>query len=181
MTYAITCDYCGELIDRGDDLTQMVTVEARGDKGGPKRSRWKSGYVGHYHGQPCWRTVFEAIKGIHEPDDGLESIPTATPAQLAELRAGDHAGESPLDHEPLFEEVYNARCGQAFPRKRRGTPSFAGVSPYHVFDAGIRTVGDLRRAIKEGTILEVTNVGPRTAARIEAELANFLASKAVTA
>src|ERR1700722_9205209 len=52
MTYIVTCDYCGESIELRAE--QMVTINATGDKGGPKRERWQDGWIAHYHVQPCW-------------------------------------------------------------------------------------------------------------------------------
>ena len=182
----VRCDYCGEEIDRARGDVQCITVHAEGDKGGPKRRRWRDGYVAHYHGEPCYHAVFDAIQEIHEPDDGLEGIPTATAAQLAARPSLDHADDSPLDLQTLFEERDNPG-GASFPLYRlssdlRGSGlTLGGIYPGDYVREGIRTVGDLKRAIDDGTILNIAGVGPKTAAKVEAGLLRYLSTLGVSA
>jgi hypothetical protein len=178
MSITITCDYCGEAIDSLGD--QTVTITARGDKGGPKRARWKDGYLGHYHGEPCYRHVLEAIIEIHQ--DELERIPTATPDQIAALKPGDE-GDHERDFEPLFDiklhelpnggilEIPSTRCdlakqGLYFP------------SEHAVKARGINTLGDLRRAIDDGLLLGVHLIGPKRLGDIKQAVARIYGAAA---
>jgi hypothetical protein len=170
MSITITCDYCGEAIDRED--SQLVTLQARGDKGGPKRDRWKSGYLAHYHGEPCYTRVFDEILAIHQ--DELERIPTATPDEIAKWMPGDE-GLSPLDFEPLFViEMMERGDGSLhdLPRERAELVE-RGLkfrNHFRVFDRGIRTLGDLRRAVNDESLLTVGMIGPKAFAAISEAL-----------
>jgi hypothetical protein len=188
MSVQITCDYCGDEIGKLHTV-QMVTLTARGDKGGPKRERWKDGYIGHYHGQ-CYGVVFRSILEFHKREDELETIPTATPDQIAEWKPGDE-GEHALDFEPLFD----CRVGQwgdgseRVMRQLRGDLAKRGLclpNNHRVWDRGIRTLGDLRRAIEDQSLLSVSMIGPKRFEEIKTAVARLyfaesIASAEVTA
>jgi hypothetical protein len=165
MSYLIICDFCGREIDREGSAEQMVTVNATGDKGGPKRERWKSGYVGHYHHGECWTRVFRAIEAIHLQGESLEAIPTATPAQLSELRPGGQ-----LDHEPLWRSDTDTR--PRYETRDLGLEK-ENLSPTEFRRAGIETVGHLRAAIRDRSLLRVKGVGRTRLDRIARRLASF--------
>lgn len=161
MSITITCDYCGEVIESRD--SQRVTLQAKGDKGGPKRERWRDGYHAHYHGEPCYPRVFEAIRAIHQ--DELERIPTATSEEIAEFKPGDE-GEHELDFEQLFEtEMRQLTNGEVVEcHSLRPVLAELGLyfpNEYHVIAQDITTLGKLRRAIEDGSLLDVWMIGPK--------------------
>ncbi len=180
MTYIITCDWCGREIVR-DGREQMMTILARGDRGGPKQERWTDGHLGHYHGRSCWPRAFDAIVDVHR-QNRLEAIPTATPEQLAALRPPDHAGESPLDYEPLWageRPCLRQELMDAGLRLLPGNRSYERMQP--IRDAGIETFGDLRRAVENRSLLQVKGIEPSTFTTIQGSVETVLPAKAVTA
>jgi hypothetical protein len=91
----------------------------------------------------------------------------ATPTTPAPAPVGDH---------DLYEVIPRTDAqGGNFDdfRVRRGYRKFLpnNLCPGFLYDAGIRTVDDLRRAVEDGSILDVGSVGPKTAARIADVLA----------
>jgi hypothetical protein len=183
MSITITCDYCGEEIQRLGQ--QTVTITAVGDKGGAKRDRWKDGYVGHYHGEPCYREVMHGILALHQGHDELERIPTATDEQIAEWKPGDE-GEHELDFAPLFD----IRLIEMAALDPQETPTLRGEwkqrglyfpNDYGVLARGIRTLGDLRRAIDDGRLMGVKMIGPKRHDEIKSALARIYGTGKVAA
>ncbi len=166
MSITVSCDYCGKPIETYD--AQQVTLWAKGDEGGSRRGRWKDGYVAHYHGEPCFEDVIEAIRLIHEDGDNLEAIPTATPAQLAEWQPGDHEGETRWITSLSTRITATVMCSAS------QEALLGDVFPHRFRDCGIATIGDLRRAIADGGIRRVEGIGPRKAASIEAALKAYV-------
>jgi hypothetical protein len=86
MSFTFTCDSCSEVID-SEQPYATVWVEYRDQDGVKKKRRWQGDYVGHYHCEPCWRAVHDAVTDLHEsvmtPEQqlvrSLEQIPTESP------------------------------------------------------------------------------------------------------
>ena len=174
MSITVTCDYCGEAID--PEIAQAVTIRAEGDKGGPKRGRWRSGYIAHYHGDPCWGAVMAGILELHRASaqDELERIPVATPEQLAGLRPGDH-GTDPLDFEPLFGFGEPGFDGSPRPRllDRWAEAGLYFPNDHAVYKAGIATLGDLRGECEAARLTRVKMIGELRAEEIAATVARI--------
>jgi hypothetical protein len=136
-------------------------------------------------GDCCYTRALKAIEGrdFDAPDAGMEwrLVPVG-----ARIEADGTVGEpveppDPIDSEPLWQS--REYGGKSFlgPRGEQDflsltRPMFEGTLNAAGFvDAAIETVGDLRRAIGDGSLLRVKGVGPKRAAATKAALEQFLA------
>jgi hypothetical protein len=91
MSIIYTCNFCGETIDRDAPL---VTLNGNGDR---SDGFWRTGYVGHYHGEPvgCWTRILEVIRAADEWGPRLDRIPTASPQLIAARRRRHRPADEP--------------------------------------------------------------------------------------
>lgn len=141
-----SCDWCGETVDP-DEWVELRTSR-------PRRSRLSedSGYIGHYH-EDCWTSVHGALHAAHDMGQDLEALPTG------------HGPDELWDRQ-LFEEKWvtgvkgNGRMCLSERLDREGLSLEGQRWPIHTW--GIRTLGDLHRAVEDGTLLMIKGIGPKT-------------------
>lgn len=133
-------------------------------------------------GDCCYTRALRAIEGngFDEPDAGLEWRLVPVGATVSEPSAGE---AEPCDKgvlaEPLWEPGYPRNDGSHTLRYRddlglglwRGGPASFNV---HRLRNHCTTVGDLKRAVDERTLLDVPGIGPKTFEWIKKELEAFL-------
>jgi hypothetical protein len=202
--YHYQCDWCGEQIRVSSEpyvRANIALVTNQTDYRGkreeeaepsrffhvtPRRSRDEWDRLGlevknEAISDCCYTRALRAIEGSgwEEPDAGLEwrLVPVGT-------RLSDEGVEEsscdPLDGEPLW--VVREDGGRRWTHGREDDPRFAllgsrltrGVSPARYLEAGIKTVGDLRRALADGSITRVRGVGPKIAEIIKDAFEEFL-------
>ncbi len=134
-------------------------------------------------GDCCYTRALKAIEaqGFDEPDAGLEWRLVPVGARLSEkgeLESPD--GGAPWELEALWEASRHKGWLQ---EREKCSPALAvltrwlcgTVSPNAYAERGIKTVGDLKRALEDGSISRVQGVGPKTADRVRAAFETFLA------
>lgn len=91
MSIIYTCNFCGETIDRD---APFVTLNGNGDR---SDGQWKTGYVGHYHGEPvgCWARILAVIRAADEWGPRIDGIPTASPQLIAARRRRHRPADEP--------------------------------------------------------------------------------------
>jgi len=205
--YHYQCDWCGEQIRVASEQhvrANIALVTDQTDYRGkreeeaepsrffhvtPRRSRDEWDRLGlevrnEEIGDCCYTRALRAIEGSgwEEPDAGLEWRLVPVGARLTEDGAIEEPSCDPLDWEPLWTTSTHGH-----PIPRRDDPRFRllgsrlmpGVlNGRRYLEADIKTVGDLRRALADGSITRVRGVGPKIAEIIKDAFEEFLASVA---
>jgi hypothetical protein len=153
--------HCAPLRSRGEWDRLGLDIEVRSDE----------------LGDCCYTRALRAIEGgdFDAPDAGFEWRLLPVGAR-DDLDASEEPG--PFDHEPIWERAGRSAVAGLYPAGpiERTTPepfhtfAFAAfkspIGPADYADAGIRTIGDLRCAINEGTLTRVRHVGAKRAQQI---------------
>jgi hypothetical protein len=173
MSVTITCNYCGETIEDDQPYMMFVADAERSDRS------WVSGTIGHYHtpgrdkslahpsgrrgsadAPDCWAAIYDVLQLAHDYAPTLEGIPVASGQAIAALRRRHSQGAN-VDRDDEIADVADlpVQVLDLRPQTRLALSR-----------AGVDTLRELHRRVRDRSILSAPGVAQKTLAEIERAL-----------